>query len=107
MEQLPNDMHKRQLLIEGYNVHRTCHACPEQYDVFDQNGMQVAYLRLRHGSFRVDVPDCGGETILQEYPNGDGIFDNNERLGFLKMAVAAIQHYYANRLWDKDDADFI
>ena len=50
------------LFIESLEFKMTCRACPEQYDVFE-DGVQVAYVRLRHGSLRVDVPDCGGETI--------------------------------------------
>lgn len=65
----------------------TCPACPEQYDVFDDCGSKVGYFRLRHGVFTVDVPDCGGETIYEAYPNGDGIFDDNERLIFLAKAL--------------------
>lgn len=67
----------------------TCYACPEQYDAFIGTE-QVGYLRLRHGSFRVDYPDCGGETIYEGSPNGDGIFDDDERDHFLKCAVDAI-----------------
>ena len=32
---------------------KTCGACPEQYDAYFE-GYQVGYLRLRHGTFRVD-----------------------------------------------------
>jgi len=64
-------------------------ACPEQYDAF-LDGKQVGYLRLRHGTFRVDYPDCGEETIYVGHPEGDGIFLDEERDGFLRIAVAAI-----------------
>lgn len=64
-------------------------ACPEQYDVL-KNGKQVAYFRLRHGEFRVDYPDCGGETIYEACPNGDGIFDDNERLNYLAKAMRQV-----------------
>lgn len=67
----------------------TCEACPEQYDVFN-GAEQVGYLRLRHGEFRVDFPDCGGETIYEAEPNGDGTFDANERLVYLTKAMRAI-----------------
>lgn len=36
---------------------QTCFACPEQYDVFDDNHNYIAYVRLRHGCFRVDNAD--------------------------------------------------
>lgn len=86
-------------------------ACPEQYDVF-KDGQQVAYYRLRHGEFTVNLglpcfadsysPSNSAqaiisnasissllseEKILSECPNGDGIFDNNERLLYLSKAM--------------------
>lgn len=73
----------------GLELKITCSACPEQYDVF-KDGKQVAYYRLRHGYFTVDYPECGGEEILNEYPNGDGIFDDNERLLYLSKAMRAL-----------------
>lgn len=67
----------------------TCGACPEQYDAF-LDGKQVGYLRLRHGEFRVDYPECGGETIYRASPKGDGAFDSDERDYYLRFAVDAI-----------------
>lgn len=67
----------------------TCGACPEQYEAF-LDGKQVGYLRLRHGHFRVDYPDCGGETIYDAYPKGDGIFESEERDFYLTEAKKAI-----------------
>lgn len=60
-----------------FDLVRTCCACPEQYDVF-LGERQVGYLRLRHGYFRVDFPECGGKTIYSYNAKGDGIFDNEE-----------------------------
>ena len=91
------------VMIHGYRLKQTCSACPEQYDVFDDLGQQVAYFRLRHGGFRVDVPDYGGETIYTANPKGDGIFDREERVHYLTEAVLAVQEYYINRRWDKED----
>jgi len=80
--------------INGYELVQTCGACPEQYDVF-KDGKQVAYFRLRHGWFRVDVPDCGGETIFESEDSvGDGRFEEDERMGFLTKAVNAVHEYY-------------
>lgn len=73
----------------GLDIKMTCEAMPEQYDVF-KDGKQVAYLRLRHGEFRVDAPDCGKETIYETEPNGDGIFDADERLKYMELAMQAI-----------------
>lgn len=96
-----HEMWKKQLLLQGYVFERTCYACPEQYDVKDQNGSIIAYLRLRHGSFTVSCPDVGGDVIYEGAPNGDGIFDDDERMKYLSDAVAAIQDYYFNRKWDE------
>lgn len=71
----------------------TCGGCPEQYDAFDGD-RKVGYLRLRHGSFRVDVPECGGETIYEASPLGDGaFFDEGERDYYLRFAVDAIERW--------------
>jgi hypothetical protein len=71
---------------------QTCYACPEQYDAFIGD-VQVGYLRLRHGRFRVDVPNCGGQTIYEASPQGDGIFDHDERDYYLRFAVDAIERH--------------
>lgn len=78
--------------IDGLKLVCTCGACPEQYDVFDGD-KQVGYLRLRHGYFRADCPDCGGETVYESQPQGDGIFDDNERMPELVNAVKAIREW--------------
>jgi len=75
--------------IKGIKLVLTCGACPEQYDAF-KNGVQVGYLRLRHGSFYVDFLDCGGETIYEAEPKGDGMFESEERVEYLTKAVDAI-----------------
>src|SRR5687767_13462550 len=64
-------------------------ACPEQYEVF-KDGQQVAYYRLRHGEFTVDYPSVLGELILSASPNGDGVFDSDERVVYLTRALRAV-----------------
>lgn len=66
-----------------------CYACPEQYDAFIGE-KQVGYLRLRHGVFTVECPDSGAKRVLEARPSGDGIFYDDERHHYLKLAVAAI-----------------
>lgn len=91
--------------IDGYDLRLTCSACPEQYDVF-LKGAQVGYLRLRHGEFRADVPDCGGDTVYTASPNGDGEFFDDERDGYLRAAVAAIHaHFNPGRVRRIDPVD--
>jgi hypothetical protein len=74
-------------------LHLTCSACPEQYDAFNDSGVQVGYLRLRHGRFTVEAPDSGGLLLYQAHPQGDGIFLNSERHHFLQIACHAIKHW--------------
>lgn len=94
-------MHDRQILIHGYHLQQTCFACPEQYDVFDNHDKQVAYLRLRHGHFRANVPDVGGVEVYSAEPEGDGCFLEHERVKYLTGAILAVQEYYINRKWNK------
>jgi len=74
---------------------KTCEACPEQYEAF-YNGKKVGYLRLRHGEFRVDYPDCGGKIIYEARPNGDGSFEDDEREFYLEQAKEAIKDKLLN-----------
>ena len=81
--------------ILDYNLVLNCGACPEQYDVFDSEGKQVGYLRLRYGGFRADYPDCGGDTVYSHrFDDGwKGIFDDDvERVFFLTEAVKALHN---------------
>lgn len=68
---------------------QTCWACPEQYSAYI-NEQQVGYLRLRHGHFRVEFPDCGGKLLYSAEPKGDGCFDDDEREFYLNAAKQAI-----------------
>ncbi|MFH3804336.1 hypothetical protein ACWPO4_08415 [Acinetobacter nosocomialis] len=78
------------LTTDEVELIKTCDESPEQYDAFFQ-GKQIGYLRLRHGEFRVDYPDCGDETIYQSQEMlGDGKFEDSEREYFLMKAKKAI-----------------
>lgn len=57
------------MLIGNYNFVCTCEGCPEQYDVFDKDGNQVGYVRLRWGGLTAQCPDVGGIYI---YSTGIG-----------------------------------
>ena len=72
--------------IGDYTLVLTCHACPEQYDVF-LHGEEVGYLRLRHGHFRAE---CRNSVVYEASTRGDGIFEDDERDHHLRMAVSAI-----------------
>lgn len=79
--------------ILGYDLFRTCLACPQQYDVY-LNDKEVGYLRLRHGSFRADCP-YGTTVYYTEDSKGDGIFEEDEEEFFLTEAIKAI-HAHLN-----------
>jgi hypothetical protein len=70
---------------------QTSSGCPEQYNGYI-NDECVAYLRLRHGYFRVEYKD---EVVYTARPNGDGIFEDDERDKYLEEACQAIlkAHY--------------
>ena len=87
--------------INGYGLKLTCFACPEQYDVFAPDGKQVAYLRLRHGNFTAESPDCGGTLVYQATPVGDGIFEDYERSMYLKDAILAIEAFLIESFFEK------
>ena len=71
------------MLIGKYNFKQTCSACPEQYDVFDEDGNQVAYVRLRWGCLSARSPDVGGADIYYDYvgdaSSSTGCFESDEQ----------------------------
>lgn len=76
---------------------QTSGSCPEQYDVYNESGEQVAYVRLRSGFLRVDCPDCGCETIYtHEFDDGlKGCFDNDsEKYTYINKIIKSIVEYY-------------
>ena len=87
-------------LTREYYYELTSGMCPEQYDVFNKDGEQVGYIRLRWGHLRCDVPDCGGETIYEHhFSNGlKGSFDNErERNKYLNIIDDRLKRYYKNK----------
>jgi hypothetical protein len=77
--------------INGYDIIQTCSACPEQYDVF-KDGIQVGYLRLRHGRFYASVPNCSDNIVYEACPRGDGCFYDDERIKYLTAAIKSIEN---------------
>jgi hypothetical protein len=82
-------------LVDGWRLVCTSVACPEQYDVFDPDGKQVGYLRLRNSWFRADYPEHGGPTVYSAQTKGDGLFDDNERELQIRAAIKALQSWHA------------
>lgn len=69
---------------------KTCDACPEQYDVYNDCGEIVGYVRLRWGNLTCEYPDVGGELIY-EASIGDeltGRFENDEQKIYHLSAIA-------------------
>ena len=88
-----NNIVADQFHVSGFEFMRTCSACPEQYDVFDKDGNQVGYVRLRYGNLKCEYPDCGGVMVYHEnFEDGlKGCFDDNdERMEYLHEIVNAI-----------------
>lgn len=67
--------------IKGLDFVCTCFACPEQYDVYDENGNIVGYVRLRYGNLTCKYPDIGGELIYEASIGGGlcGRFESDEQ----------------------------
>lgn len=68
------------MIIDNLRFEQTCFACPEQYNVFDENNKQVGYVRLRWGNLYCDYPHHNGETIYEHSFNDGylGIFESEE-----------------------------
>jgi hypothetical protein len=82
--------------IKGLNFVQTCFAFPEQYDVFNNEGAIVGYIRLRWGGLTCEYPDCGGELIYSTSV-GDGLsgcFESEEQrvTHLTNIAEAIINH---------------
>lgn len=67
--------------IKGLIFNRTCGACPEQYDVFNDNGHIVGYVRLRYGNLICEYPSVFGKCIYHASIGGGwtGCFENEEQ----------------------------
>lgn len=61
--------------VDGYDFVCTCHACPEQYDVYKggyEHGEYVAYVRKRWGHLTVDLVKNDEITDNCIYSESDG-----------------------------------
>lgn len=52
------------IIPEPFEVRLTCAACPEQWDILIDG--DLGYLRCRSSRWRLDYPECGGETLIAE-----------------------------------------
>ncbi len=79
--------------IKGLTFTKTCSACPEQYDVYDEHGKLVGYVRLRGGRLTCDYPDVDGELIYSADIGNSwtGAFESSaQRMRYLKDIAKAI-----------------
>lgn len=83
---------------------QTCGACPEQYDVFDDAGEQVGYIRLRHGYLSVRKDGPGGDEVFGTSSfAGDGCFDREtERKFFLDIALKRLKARHPTEWFDDE-----
>ena len=91
--------------IKGLQFKLTCRACPEQYDVFLPSGMQVGYVRLRHGMLSADCPDYSGELVYDcLFEDGwKGCFDSGEeRQEHLEKIADAIWDWIDKKVKDSE-----
>lgn len=82
--------------IGKYEFKKTCDACPEQYDVFDPDGKQVAYVRLRWGGLYASCPDVGGTIVYEADAGGHdgGCFkSDSERMRHLRKIAERIEWF--------------
>lgn len=84
---------------------------PEQYNVFDENNQEIAYVRLRHGELYVSEPDLNEHwrntnNWETDFPKdrrlkGDGFFDDDEERTFFLNFIAKIIHKkLQNPIWE-------
>ena len=75
-------------------------ACPEQYDVFDEQGRQVAYVRARWGRVTASCPDFGGYMVFDDDFADDGMSgcfkDTDQRNQYQRLIEDAIDGYYVS-----------
>ncbi len=86
--------------ILGLDFRPTCFACPEQYDVYDDHGNQVGYVRLRRGHIEAQYPYCGGATVYEcDFVDcNDGIFSNDTDRQLHLSQIARILYAHINGL---------
>lgn len=68
------------MIIKGLTFIKTCTCCPEQYNIKDNKGNQIGYIRLRWGELTCKYPDVGGEIIYcDNVDNAFGCFEYEEQ----------------------------
>ena len=70
---------------------QTSAGCPEVYDAVTADSQVVGTLYLHHGTFTVTA----GDTVVygKTFDGGYGVFDADERQGYLDTAVRKIREH--------------
>ena len=71
----------------------TCSESPEQYDVFNDQGDQIAYIRLRYGYVTATVPGVFGDVVFESRTKGFNKFEDDERPVMLAAIRSAISKH--------------
>jgi hypothetical protein len=70
-------------VIDRGSLRMTCCGCPSQWDAMTKDGDSV-FIRLRHGSFRLEV---NGKTVAAGQPEGyDGVMSTQEMIDYLESS---------------------
>lgn len=91
--------------MKNLELIKTCSACPEQYDVLDEHGKYVGYIRFRFGELEVhpikdNEPDWE-LYLLSRSVNDDllGVIPDGVRKEWLEESKQAILDYYDCDKW--------
>ena len=80
--------------VNNLNFHQTCSACPEQYDVYDENNSYIGYVRLRWGELRADYIDeyqgIEEEVFFEKLDDFQGNFINEEQRSHYLNEIATV-----------------
>lgn len=68
----------------------TCGACPEQYELLDDDGVVIGSFRLRHGTFHARLQPSDEIVYLTRELRSDGIFEGDERREHMIPAINAV-----------------
>lgn len=90
--------------IGKYEFKRISSGCPEAYDVFDEKGVQVGYVKLRYGTVYAQAPCHGGMDIYYDHV-GDGLTgrfesDKQRRVHLKRIAFRIDQYLFKARCPD-------
>lgn len=78
------------LEIKGFRLVMTCDCFPEQYDVLDNHGDIVGYIRIRHCGCEMHAPDVDGPCIFDCDIMGLWGLTKEERLPVLTRAIDSL-----------------